>query len=328
MKQRALQNSLENLFAAWKEFQRGKRKKADVQEFELRLEDNVFDLYYALKNGSYQHGGYKSFYVNDPKRRHIHKAAVRDRLLHHAVVRVLTPIFERKFIFDSWSCRKGKGTHRAVNRFQKLAWRLSRNNTRTVWILKLDIRKCFESVNHDALMLILSRAIRDDKALRLLQNIVASFSRGIPLGNLTSQLFVNVYLNELDQFIKHPVAHCAIVSPATGSLSYLRYSDDFVCIHWQKEYLMKCIRLIQDFLQKRLRISLHSDKIVLKQYHRGIDFLGFICFPCFRVLRTKTKRRMLGRVNNKNLASYSGILRHCRSRGLGAKLRQKLWRRD
>ena len=231
--------SLENLFAAWKEFQKGKRKKADVQEFGLGLEDNIFNLHYALKNESYQHSGYKSFYVNDPKRRHIHKASVRDRLLHHAVVRVLTPIFERKFIFDSWSCRKRKGTHRAVDRFQKLAWRLSRNNTRTVWILKLDIRKCFESVNHDALMLILSRAIRDDEVLRLLQNIIASFPKGIPLGNLTSQLFVNVYLNELDQFIKHSVAHCAIVSPATGSLSYLRYSDDFVLIHWQKEYFLE-----------------------------------------------------------------------------------------
>lgn len=297
---------MENLFAAWKEFRNGKRKKADVREFELRLEDNAFDLHYALKSGSYQHGGYESFYVNDPKRRHIHKASVRDRLLHHAVVRVLTPIFERKFIFDSWSCRKGKGTHRAVERFQKLAWRISRNNTKTVWVLKLDIRKCFASVSHEILLKILARTIRDAKALDLCEKIIKSFSNGLPLGNLTSQLFVNIYLNELDQFVKHELK----------ARAYLRYSDDFSLLDLDRNILSRRLEAIRNFLENELRFRLHTDKIMLEPYHRGIDFLGFICFPHFCILRTKTKQRMFKRFSKDNAFSYLGLLNHCRSRKL------------
>lgn len=298
--------SLENLFAAWKEFRKGKWKKTDVREFEMRLEDRVFDLHYALKNGSYQHSGYKSFYVNDPKRRHIHKASVRDRLLHHAVVRVLTPIFERKFIFDSWSCRKGKGTHRAVERFQKLAWRISRNNTRTVWILKLDIRKCFASVDCAVLLDIISKTIHDKNARVLCAEIIGSFSKGLPLGNLTSQLFINVHLNELDQFIKHGLK----------IRGYVRYADDFILIHFEKELLIDCLEKIKVFLREQLRLDAHPKKIVFKTYTGGIDYLGYVCFPHYRVLRTKTKRRMFKRVNEKNFTSYNGILKHCRSHKL------------
>lgn len=298
--------SLENLFTAWKEFRKGKRKKTDVREFEMRLEDRVFDLHYALKNGSYQHSGYKSFYVNDPKRRHIHKASVKDRLVHHAVVRVLTPLFERKFIFDSWSCRKGKGTHRAVRRFQDMAWRLSRNNTRTVWVLKLDIRKCFASVSHEILLKILTRTIRGQKALDLCEEIIKSFSNGLPLGNLTSQLFVNIYLNELDQFVKHELK----------ARAYLRYSDDFALLDLDRNILSRRLEAIRNFLENELQFRLHTDKIILEPYYRGIDFLGFICFPHFCILRTKTKRRMFKRFSKDNASSYLGLLKHCRSRKL------------
>ena len=144
--------SLENLFISWKEFKKGKSQKLDVKRFEVNLEDNIFDLYYSLKNKKYRHGGYHSFYVNDPKRRHIHKPSVRDRLLHHAVFRLIEPMFERKFIYDSFSCRTGKGTHAAVARFRKIAWHLSKNNTRAVWVMKLDIKQFFKSVNTEILL--------------------------------------------------------------------------------------------------------------------------------------------------------------------------------
>lgn len=133
--------SVENLFAAWIEFKRGKTKKQDVAEFAANLEENIFNLHKRLVSGSYKHGHYKHFVICDPKRRDIHKASVADRLLHHAVVRKLTPIFERGFIYDSFSSRKGKGVLAAVNRFQKLVWRISQNNTKNVWVLKCDIKK-------------------------------------------------------------------------------------------------------------------------------------------------------------------------------------------
>ena len=136
---------VENLLAAWKEFVRGKRKKRDVQEFQHALMDNVLALHRDLALGTYRHGGYHAFKISDPKPRDIHKASVRDRLLHHALYRMLYPFFDRTFIADSYSCRKGKGTHRAMNHFRSFAYNVSRNHTRTCWVLKCDVRKFFAS---------------------------------------------------------------------------------------------------------------------------------------------------------------------------------------
>ncbi len=302
--------SLDNLFAAWTEFKRGKSKRRDVLEFEYRLEDNVFALHEELSGGVYRHGPYEEFYVNDPKRRHIHKASVRDRLLHHAVVRVIEPLFEKSFIFDSWSCRKGKGTHRAVDRFQRLAWKLSRNGTRTVWVLHLDVKSYFASVDQSVLLELLGRRIRDAQAMGLLAEIVRGFPAGMPLGNLTSQLFANVCLNELDRFAKHSLK----------AKNYLRYCDDFVFLSESRGGLSASIATVRDFLATNLRLALHPGKIILKPYHGGVDWLGFVRFPQYRVLRTATKRRMLKSVNNANWASYLGLLVHCRSYGIGMEL--------
>ena len=133
--------SLENLLAAWQEFRRGKRGRQDVQEFERHLEDNIFTLHEELVAGTYRHGSYHRFHIFDPKHRIIHKALVRDRLAHHAVYRVLYPLFDRSFIFDSYSCRIGKGTHAAVDRLVQFTRQVSRNNTRPCWALKFDIKK-------------------------------------------------------------------------------------------------------------------------------------------------------------------------------------------
>src|SRR6266567_1213046 len=142
---------LENLLSAWKEFERGKKGRKDVQEFSMHLMDNIFSLHSELFNHTYKHGGYQAFKINDPKPRDIHKAKVRDRLLHHAIYRILYPFFDKTFIADSYSCRNEKGTHKAIKRFRTFANKVSKNNTKTCWILKCDIRKFFANIDHEIL---------------------------------------------------------------------------------------------------------------------------------------------------------------------------------
>ncbi|MDD5011844.1 MAG: reverse transcriptase domain-containing protein, partial [Phycisphaerae bacterium] len=174
--------SVENILEAWQEFLPGKRNKPDVQEFSLRLMDNIFDLHYDLANNTYKHGGYQQFKINDPKPRIIHKASVRDRLLHHAVYRIQYPFFDKTFISDSFSCRNNKGTHKAINRFREFGYIVSKNNTKTCWVLKCDIKKFFASVNQDILINTLEQYIPNKEIINLLKEIIFSFkSNGLPL---------------------------------------------------------------------------------------------------------------------------------------------------
>jgi retron-type reverse transcriptase len=292
--------SLKNLFLAWGEFKTDKKNKIDVQEFELNLEDNLFQLFYDLENGVYRHSNYTSFFVRDPKLRHIHKASVRDRVLHHALTRALEPVFEKTFIFDSYSSRKNKGTQRAVKRFKNFAWKLSKNNTKTVWILKGDIKKYFASIKHTRLLILIGKKIKEEKLLSLIREIIFSYQnksdRGIPLGNLTSQLFSNIYLNELDQFIKREL----------GIKYYIRYADDFVVIDCDQMKLKIVLKQIDDFLKEKLELEIHPVKTFFRKWHQGLDFLGYIIFPYFLVLRTKTKRRMLRKIREKRLEYFTG----------------------
>ena len=147
--------SADNLLSAWREFIVGKKLKPDVQQFSLNLIDNILQLHDELANHTYRHGGYKSFYITDPKLRHIHKASVRDRLICHAIYRQLYPFFAKTFIADSYSCQLGKGTHRAVARFKSFSRQASQNNAVTCWVLKGDIKKFFESIDHDVILGIL-----------------------------------------------------------------------------------------------------------------------------------------------------------------------------
>ncbi|MBI2550810.1 Retron-type reverse transcriptase [Candidatus Uhrbacteria bacterium] len=169
--------SLENLFDAWQEFRQGKRAKSDVQVFEQHLEDNIFSLHEDLASDRYVHGPYHRFQISDPKFRIINKATVTDRLVHHAVHRVLYPLFDRSFIFDSYSCRVGKGTHAAVYRLEEFVRKVSRNFTGPCWVLKFDIRKFFDSVDHGILLRILSEKIPCQRTIGLLDEIVGSFSK-------------------------------------------------------------------------------------------------------------------------------------------------------
>lgn len=301
--------SIENLLEAWKEFVKGKKGKPDVQEFNLNLMDNILELHSDLNDHAYKHGGYKAFNICDPKSRNIHKASVRDRLLHHAIYRMLYPFFDKVFIADSYSCRLNKGTHKALNRFKVFAFKAGQNNTQTCWVLKCDIRKFFASIDHKILMDILCEYIPDKDILWLLQRIIGSFSSdkaevGLPLGNLTSQLLVNIYMNKFDQFIKHKLK----------AKYYIRYADDFVILSQNKNELKSLLLRIGAFLSLELKLKLHPNKVSIKTLFSGIDFLGWVCFPDHRVLRTATKRRMLKKIKNypkpERLASYLGLLKH------------------
>ncbi len=325
--------SLENLCLAWQEFVVGKKKKSDVQIFARNLMDNIVELHQSLVNKTYRHGGYESFYINDPKRRHIHKATVRDRLLHHAVYRILYPFFDNTFIADSYSCRNDKGTHKAVNRFNALAYKVSKSRRTTCWVLKCDIKKFFASIDHEILLSFLQEYIPNQDIIWLLQNIIGSFETvsvasngnhpypslerrgyGLPLGNLTSQLFANVYLNRFDQWVKHELK----------AKYYIRYADDFVFLSADKSWLESMVPRIQEFLQTNLKVSLHPDKLFLNTVVLGVDFLGWVNFSDHRLLRNKTKQRMLRNIRSSTgeagFRSYLGLISH----GNTVKLRQQV----
>ncbi len=301
--------SLDNLLEAWQEFLSGKRNRKDVQEFHTDLMDNILELHHDLVYHKYEHGGYQAFRVYDPKTRDIHKASVRDRLLHYAIYRQLYPFFDRTFIFDSYSCRLGKGTHKAIIKFNQLFLKVSKNNTRSCWVLKGDIRKFFASIDHKILINILKNYIPDEDIIWLLTKVITSFKvkdgKGLPLGNLTSQLFANIYLNELDRFVKHQIK----------ANFYIRYADDFVILSNSRDWLENKIPIIESFLWSRLNLEVYPNKIFIKTMASGVDFLGWINFPKFRVLRISTKKRMFRKLKDNNykeesLCSYLGMISH------------------
>lgn len=287
----------------------GKKNKKDVYDFSLNLMDNIINLHNDLRLRIYRHGGYKAFNISDPKPRNIHKASVRDRLLHHAVYRILYPFFDRTFFSESYSCRLNKGTHKSVRSFRKFALKESKNHYNTLWVLKCDVRKFFASVDHEILLGILSKYVADSDIIWLLSQIIKSFHStkegvGLPLGNLTSQLLVNIYMNKFDQWMKHRMK----------VKYYIRYADDFVILSKDKDYLLEMIPKISDFLEEDLKLTLHPNKIFIKTFASGVDFLGWINFIGHKVLRTSTKRRVINALKNSDnvnkLVSYCGLPKH------------------
>jgi len=319
--------SLDNLVLAWQEFKRGKSSKRDVQTFQYSLENNLWQLHADLQSNEYRHGHYTSFYVQDPKLRHIHKAGVRDRVLHQAIFRILYPIFDKSFIYDSYSCRVDKGTHASVNRLVKFCRQISINSQRQVFGLKCDIKKFFDSINHDILYGLIAKKIKDKNVLLLVDILIKSYEPGLPLGNVTSQLFANIYMNELDQFVKHKLKQ----------KYYMRYSDDFIILSRNRKELVDLIVPIQQFLDSKLSLSLHPNKTIIRKFIQGFDWLGYVVLPNHRVIRTKTKKRMFSKLKYLNCQlksnkitrkayfrsqqSYLGILTHCK----GYKLKQDIY---
>ncbi len=321
--------SIENLFKAWEEFKKGKRKRKDVQVFERFLEDNLLILHQRLKEKTYQHGQYFAFYVQDPKIRHIHKAQVTDRVVHHLLYKHLYELFDRSFIYDSYSCRLEKGTHKGITRLEKFTRFVSKNYTKPCWALKLDIKKFFASVDHLVLLSLLKSKISDSDILWLLSEIIDSFQseqgvgKGIPLGNLTSQVFANIYMNELDQFVKHQLK----------VKYYLRYADDFIILATKRQELEQYLPQLENFLQTDLKLKLHPNKIIFRKLEWGIDFLGYIILPHYLLPRTKTKRRVFkklkAQINSVNfdqaLQSYLGYFSHANSYKITQDLKNQIW---
>jgi len=331
--------SLENLFAAWNKFKHDKQQKLDVQRFGWRLEENIFALHRELVRRRYRHGPYISFHINDPKQRHIHKASVKDRVLHHAVFAVLNPVFEETFIPHSFSCRVGKGTHRGVSALESVVRAVSNNYTQPCFVLKCDVQKFFASMDHGILLELIARRIRDRDTIWLLTEIIESFpslgplfsGKGLPIGNLTSQLFANIYLNELDQFAKHQL----------GAKHYVRYTDDFVLVTNSEAQARNLINPISNFLEQELALKLHPKKIILRKTNQGIDFLGYILLPHHRVLRAKTRARTARKLHQRideyrhgmasrqtveqALQSYLGVFSHADAYALTLELKNQYW---
>jgi len=321
---------MENLFLAWKKFQIGKSGKPDVMEFERHLEDNLFALRQELRDGAYQHSGYKHFIISDPKKRNIHKAKVRDRVVHQILYNHLCLKYEPLFTEYTYSSRIGKGTHKAVEQLRILTQEISRLNRGRCFALKCDVKKYFNSIDHAVLLNILRQKVNDQKIMGLIEKVVGGFNgeigKGIPLGNITSQIFANVYLRELDEFVKN----------ALRLKYYLRYNDDFIILSHNPEILFKSVQKIRDFVAGRLLLELPDEKTVFRKLAWGIDFCGYVVLPNAVLLRQRTKKRMIknisrtmekyrkneiafkGMVNTAN--SYLGLLKHCNSHNLKNKI--------
>ena len=288
--------SFDNLHLAYLKARKAKRYRSCVLEFSRNLEENLLNIQSNLINLIYKPGPYKEFIIYDSKKRQIKAPEFSDRIVHHALLNIIEPIFDRGFIYDSYACRKNKGVHRAVKRLEYFLRSLSVKSwvqeeeykTRPrIYCLKCDISKYFESINHEILFNLLKKKIADQKVLILFKKIIDSIpsEKGIPIGNLTSQFFANVYLNELDQFIKHCL-RCRY---------YLRYMDDFLILDFHKKKLHQTKEIIRGFLKDELKLELHPQKTNIFPTNKGIDFLGYVVFDHYKLLRKSTVKRFLNR---------------------------------
>ena len=282
----------DNLYLAYRRARKGKRGRVPVANFEFFLEDNLVQLQEELRTKTYTPGPYHSFYIHEPKRRLISAAPFRDRVVHHALCQVIEPIFERRFIHDSYANRVGKGTHRALDRCTYFA-------RRHPYVLPCDVRQFFPSIDHAILKGILGRVIADRDVMWLVDRILESGigvlseeyemvyfpgddllavcrPRGLPIGNLTSQFWANCYLNELDQFVKRELKCRA----------YLRYVDDFLLFADGKPTLWRWREEVIAFLQT-LRLTIHENRAHPRPVTEGIPFLGFLVFPTHRRLKRR-----------------------------------------
>lgn len=276
--------AFDNLYLAFKRAARGKRKRVDVARFELDLEDNLFTLQEELETLTYTPGAYRNFQILDPKPRLISAAPFRDRVVHHALCQVIEPIYEARFIQDTYACRRGKGTHATIRRAQQVARRYP-------YVLQCDLREFFPSIDHAILQERFARLIRDRRVLWLIEQILISGAavhqeshqpfffpgddllaatrrRGLPIGNLTSQFWANVYLDPLDQFVKRGLK-CA---------GYVRYVDDFLLFGSDKRALHHHKQEIIEFLAS-LRQRLHENRAAVFPTQTGIPFLGWHIYP-------------------------------------------------
>jgi len=287
--------SLDNLRSAFKKAKKNKSKRKYVIGFEVDLENELNKLKEELENLAYQPKPLKTFVIRDPKTRVVSASDFRDRVVHHALCNVIEPIFDKTFISDCYANRKKRGALAALQRFDKFMRRVTRNgglvknatdNNKVVgYALKADIKHYFDTVDHEVLMKIISKKINDNKVLWLVRKILENHNnrisgKGMPIGNLTSQFFANLYLNELDYYVKHVLK----------AKFYLRYVDDFAILHRSKEKLVLYKWLINNFL-KSIKLELHPEKSKIAPLRNGINLLGYRVFYHCKLLRKSNIRK-------------------------------------
>ncbi|MFY4727481.1 reverse transcriptase domain-containing protein [Nitrospira sp. BLG_2] len=301
--------SFSNLLEAARLASRGKRFRPNVAAFSLNLEEELQGLQRELVTRTYRPGPYRTFLVREKKPRLISAAPFRDRVMHHALCNVIEPLFDRGFLFDSYACRKGKGTHAAVERASSYARRFR-------YVLKCDVEKYFPSIDHEILMGLIAERIWDEQVLWLVRTIVQGSNpqpeslhyfpgdglftpyerrRGIPIGNQTSQFFANVYLDKLDHYVKE-------VLRVPG---YVRYVDDLLVFDDDKERLHEIRAAIEAF-GERLRLRLHPRKCFVAPASAGVTFLGYRIFPTHRRLDAGNVRRFKRRLRRYGEAVAKG----------------------
>jgi len=282
--------NLSNLILAWRKARKGKTKKYYVIEFEKDTIGNLLKLQKELIEQTYSPKPLVTFILRDPKTRKISKSAFKDRIVHHAICNIIEPIFDKIFIYDSCANRIGKGNLFAIKRFEFFKRKVTNNFKTEAFCLKADIKHYFEEVDNEVLIKIIERKVKDEKIIWLIKQILFNkfIEKGMPLGNLTSQFFANVYLNDLDYFVKHKLK----------AKYYIRYVDDFVILHESKEQLEIWKQETNSFLIKKLRLELHPEKSKIISLSRGIDFVGFRNYWCFRIVRKRSIRKMLLKIND------------------------------
>ncbi len=271
---------LDNIYKAYRNARKGKGWQNTVKEFEKNLDVNLNKIQHSLVNKTFQTSPYKTKIIHEPKKRIIYRLPFNpDRIIQHALMNVIEPIWDNLFIYDSYACRKGKGIHAGSTRTMEFA----RKND---YCLKCDISKFYPSINHDILFRIVQKKIKCKDTLWLFENIIYSIGEGInvPIGNYTSQWLGNLYLNELDQLLKHKykIKH------------YIRYCDDFILFHDDKKFLGKMSGVIEEYLRERLQLKL--SKCDLFPVSRGIDFLGYRHFKGYVLVRKSTAKRVKKRL--------------------------------
>lgn len=314
--------SFPNLLAAYFEARRGKMNCVSIMKINKNYEDVIFTLQKELKEKTWEPGQYRDFLcVTEVKRRLINAPAFRDRIVHHAIAKVVRPLFERKYIFDSYATIKNKGTHKAVYRVQEFLKRAARHGEK-VYVLQCDISKYYPSIDHDVLIEQIERTVRDKEVVKLWRKILDGFSdtgKGLPIGSLTSQIAANIYLNVLDHFVKE----CMQIK------YYVRYMDDFVLIGNSKEELWKNLADIKWLVEGTLKLKLNK-KTKIYPASRGVDFAGYRTFTNHILPRKRNikaaKRRFKdlsykyknGRIDLKSVsqrvASFLGYVKHCQAR--------------
>ena len=345
---------LTELFEAYFDCRSNKRNTINALSFEVDYESNLVRLMEEINNGTYKQGRSIAFIVDKPVKREIFAAAFRDKVVHHLIINKLNPFFENKFIYDSYACRTGKGTHLGIQRVNRFIRQCSQNYTKDCYILKLDIQGFFMHINKDILfgrlcefissnhqgagqVLIVElcrKIIYNDctkncvikgkkenwKELPVSKSLFHSPENcGLPIGNLTSQIFANFYMDTFDHFIKHDL----------GIRFYGRYVDDFILVHPDKEYLKSLIPVLSNFLSSRLQLTLHPRKMYLQHYTKGVKFLGAVIMPNRIYIANRTKGNFYTAIDRHNeivrdhkptkeergkflssMNSYLGIMKH------------------